>query len=133
MSQIRRKARSSGWRVAICDNPEDKAFPMRPHRILLLWILLLSAAGLGVAAQNIPQVAPQLGPPPLVLLGGPIIDVTDWGRSPLDQPNSLVTTQNGRIPDFGSRFVIQPPKNAQVIDCTGKFLIRGLVDGFTGM
>lgn len=106
---------------------------MRPYRISLVWILLF-ATGLGGAAQNIPQVAPpKPGPPPLVLLGGTIIDVTDWGRSALDQQNSIVIIQNGKITDVGSRLVIQVPPNAQVIDCTGKFLIPGLVDGFTGM
>lgn len=96
-------------------------------------MLLLFAAGLGAAAQNIPQVAPKPGPPPLVLLGGTIIDVTDWGRSALDQQNTIVIIQNGKITDVGSRFLIQVPMNAQVIDCTGKFLIPGLIDGFTGM
>jgi len=106
---------------------------MRPHRISLMWILLLSAAGLGAAAQNVPQVTPKPGPPPLVLLGGTIIDLTDWGRSALDQQNTIVIIQNGKITDVGSRFLIQPPKNAQVIDCTGRFLVPGLIDGFTGM
>ena len=106
---------------------------MRPHRILLVWILLFLAAGSGTAAQNLPQVAPKPGPPPLVLLGGTIVDLTDWGRSALDQQNSIVIIQNGKITDVGSRLVIQVPKNAQVIDCTGKFLIPGLIDGFTGM
>ena len=107
---------------------------MRPHRILLLWILLLSAAVLPAAAQNIPpQVASKPGPVPLVLIGGTIVDVTDWGRSALDQQNSIVIIQNGKITDVGSRFLIQMPKNAQVIDCTGKFLVPGLIDGFTGM
>lgn len=93
-------------------------------------MLLSLAAGISAVAQNVPQVAPK---PPLVLLGGTIIDVTDWGRSALDQQNSIVIIQSGRITDVGSRLVIQIPKGAQVIDCTGKFLIPGLVDGFTGM
>ena len=106
---------------------------MRPFRILLVWMLLSLAAGIPAAAQNISQVAPRPGPPPLVLLGGTIIDVTDWGRSALDQQNSIVIIENGKITDVGSRLVIQVPKGAQVIDCTGKFLIPGLIDGFTGM
>lgn len=98
--------------------------------MLLVWICLLSVA-VGAAAQSLPLVAP--GPPPLVLLGGTVVDVTDWGRSALDQQNSIVIIQNGKITDVGSRLVIPVPKNAQVIDCTGKFLIPGFVDGFTGM
>lgn len=120
-------------RMGVCENREDKAFPMRSDRFLLVWMLLSLAAGISAVAQNVSQVAPKPAPPPLVLLGGTIIDVTDWGRSALDQQNSIVIIQNGRITDVGSRFLIQVPKGAQVIDCTGKFLIPGLVDGFTGM
>jgi hypothetical protein len=119
--------------MAVCDNPEDKAFRMRPDRILLVWIFLSLAAAMSAAAQNVPQVAPKPASPPLALIGGTIIDVTDWGRSALDQQNSIVIIQNGKITDVGSRLLIQPPKGAQIIDCTGKFLIPGFVDGFTGM
>jgi hypothetical protein len=118
----------------VCDNPEDKTFRMRPHRILLVWILLLFAAGRSAAAQNASQIGPKpASPQPLVLLGGTIIDITDWGRSALDQQNSIVIIEDGKISLVGSRFLIQVPKGAQVIDCSGKFLIPGLIDGFTGM
>jgi hypothetical protein len=74
-----------------------------------------------------------LEPTPLVLIGGTVIDVTDWGHSAIDQQNSIVIIQNNRITDVGSRFLIQVPKGAQVIDCTGKYLIPGLIDGFAGI
>ena len=107
---------------------------MRPGPILLVWVLLLLAAPFSAATQNPSQVAPKPpGPTPLVLVGGTIIDVSDWGRSALDQQNSIVIIENGKITEVGSRFVIQVPKGAQVIDCTGKFLVPGLIDGFTGM
>lgn len=93
---------------------------------MLLWLW----TGVSASAQNVPQ-APMK--PPMVLVGGTIIDVTDWGRSALDRPNSIVVIQNGKITDVGSRFLIQPPPDAQIIDCTGKYLIPGLIDGFTGM
>jgi hypothetical protein len=101
-------------------------------RVLALVLVPLSAC-IAALSQAAPQVAPNPGPVPLVLLGGTIIDVTDWGRSALDQQNSIVIIQNGKITDVGSRFVIPVPKVAQVIDCTGKFIVPGLVDGFTGM
>ena len=41
--------------------------------------------------------------------------------------------RDGRITDVGSRRAVSIPKGARVIDCTGKFLIPGLVDGFAGM
>ena len=51
----------------------------------------------------------------------------------MDRQDSIVIIQNGRITDIGSRLAVPMPKVAQVIDCTGKFLIPGLIDGFTGM
>ena len=117
-------------RMAICDNPEGKFLRMRPYRILMIWVLLLLCAALSASAQNPLPVANK---PPLVLVGGTIIDVTDWGRSALDQQNSIIIIENSKIIQVGSRFLIQIPPGAQVIDCTGKFLIPGLIDGFTGM
>lgn len=102
---------------------------MRKLRNLLALIFLL-AAGISMA-QNPPS--PAAPKPPLVLLGGTIVDVTDWGRSALDQQNTIVIIENGKITQVGSRFLIDTPPDAQIIDCTGKFLIPGLIDGFTGM
>jgi hypothetical protein len=77
--------------------------------------------------------APVLSPIPLVLAGGTIIDVTDWGRSAKDLQDAVVILRDGRISEVGPRLAIQIPKGARVIDCTGKYLIPGLVDGFAGM
>ena len=96
----------------------------------LLALIFLFAAGTSLA-QN--AQTPVASKPPLVLLGGTIIDVTDWGRSALDQQNTIVIIENGKIAQAGSRFLIETPADAQIIDCTGKFLIPGLIDGFTGM
>ena len=76
---------------------------------------------------------PPVPPPPLVLAGGTIIDVTDWGRSAKDQQDAIVIVQDGRITDVGPRSSIPIPKGARVIDCTGKFIVPGLIDGFAGM
>jgi hypothetical protein len=119
--------------MAVCDNPEDKVFRMRPLCRVLAWMLLSLSSVICGLSQPPTQFAPKPAPVPLVLLGGTIIDVTDWGRSALDQQNSIIIIQNGKITDVGSRFVIPLPKAAQVIDCTGKFIIPGLIDGFTGM
>jgi hypothetical protein len=69
----------------------------------------------------------------LVLAGGTVVDVTDWGHSAKDLPDAIVILRDGRITDVGSRMAVSIPKGARVIDCTGKFLIPGLVDGFAGM
>jgi len=71
--------------------------------------------------------------PPLVLAGGTVVDVTDWGRSAKDLLDAVVVMRDGRITEVGSRLEISIPKGARVIDCTGKFIIPGLVDGYAGM
>ncbi|MGA2886434.1 MAG: amidohydrolase family protein [Terracidiphilus sp.] len=70
---------------------------------------------------------------PLVLAGGTVLDVTDWGHSAKDLPDAIVIVRDGRITDVGSRMAVSIPKGARVINCTGKFLIPGLIDGFSGM
>jgi hypothetical protein len=78
--------------------------------------------------------APKLTPPPpLVLAGGTIIDVTSWGHSANDLHDAVVYIRDGRIIAVGTRAALPIPKGSKVIDCTGKFLIPGLIDGFAGM
>jgi len=85
-------------------------------------------------AQAPSPLAPKPSPSiPLVLAGGTVVDVTDWGRSAKDIENAVVIVRDGRITDVGSLLAVPIPKGARVIDCTGKFLIPGLVDGFAGM
>ena len=100
---------------------------------------ILGVVGLVLAAQLAWPQAPNPFVPkppssvPLVLAGGTVVDVTDWGRSAKDLPDAIVIVRDGRITDVGSRMAVSIPKGAQVIDCTGKFLIPGLIDGFAGM
>ncbi len=96
-------------------------------RFFLLWICGAFPAALLASSQ-----APQ-APVPLVLVGGTIIDVSDWGRSAKDVQDAVVILQNGRITDVGTRATLPVPKGARIVDCTGKFLIPGLIDGFAGM
>jgi hypothetical protein len=70
---------------------------------------------------------------PLVLAGGTVVDVTNWGHSAKDLQDAIVIVADGRITDVGSRLTVSIPKGARVINCTGKFLIPGLVDGLAGM
>jgi hypothetical protein len=70
---------------------------------------------------------------PLVLSGGTLIDVTNWGDSAHDVAGIIVVIRAGRIADVGLPGQVLIPKDAHIIDCTGKFLIPGLVDGFAGM
>jgi hypothetical protein len=95
--------------------------------LTLIFVLALPALAL-----QIPPPKPN-STPPLVLAGGTIIDVTDWGHSASDIPDAIVYIRDGRILAVGPRAALPIPKGSRVIDCTGKFLIPGLIDGFAGM
>jgi len=101
----------------------------------LLWsaagpVLAVVMAGAQAPSSFMPRIS---SPAPLVLAGGTVVDVANWGRSAKDLEDAVVIVRDGRITDVGSRMAVSIPKNARVIDCTGKFLIPGLVDGFAGM
>jgi hypothetical protein len=103
------------------------AIAMLLVRLFLLGICAVSPAALLASSQAPP------GPVPLVLVGGTVVDVTDWGRSAKDMQDAVVIVQNGHITDVGTRASLPVPKGARIIDCTGKFIIPGLIDGFAGM
>ncbi len=71
--------------------------------------------------------------PPLVLAGGTVIDVSAWGKSTNDIHDAVVYIREGRITAVGPRATLPIPKGSKVIDCTGKYLVPGLVDGYAGM
>ena len=71
--------------------------------------------------------------PPLVLEGGTVIDVSNWGHSARDLHDAIVIIEADKITAVGARSEVQIPKDARIVDCTGKFLIPGLVDGYAGM
>ena len=70
----------------------------------------------------IPQTKPRAISSSLVLTHVAVIDAT--GASA--KPNMNVVIANGRIAAIGEP--VRPPKDAQIIDATGKFLIPGLWD-----
>ncbi len=72
-------------------------------------------------------------PTPLVLSGGTVIDLTNWGRSANDIHDAVVIIHDNKITEVGPRSTITIPKGARIIDCTGKYIIPGLIDGFAGM
>ncbi|MDE3199901.1 MAG: amidohydrolase family protein [Acidobacteriota bacterium] len=79
-----------------------------------------------------PQGTPPV-PEPLVLAGGTVVDLTNWGHSARDIPDAVVIVEGGHITQVGTRADVPIPKNARVVDCTGKYIIPGLVDGYAGM
>jgi hypothetical protein len=72
-------------------------------------------------------------PPVLVLTGGTVVDVSDWGHSAKDLANAVVVIREGHIAEVGPAAAISVPKGARILDCSGKFLIPGLIDGYAGM
>jgi hypothetical protein len=99
-------------------------------------------AGMGAAALASIMACAQVQPPflskapassVLVLAGGTVVDVTYWGHSAKDLSDAIVVVRDGRIVEVGSRLAVPIPKGARVIDCTGKYIIPGLVDGFAGV
>lgn len=107
---------------------------MRRFRIFLFVMGACVLAGAPAWAQTPPTITPKaLGSTLLVLSGGTVVDVTDWGRSARDLRDAIVMVRDGRIAEVGYRGTVSIPKGARVIDCTGKYLLPGLVDGYAGM
>ncbi len=102
---------------------------MKTFYLVLINVFCLAIRSM--AAQ--PQAPAPAAPAPLVLAGGTVVDVTGWGDSARDLTNAVVIIREGRITDVGPASVLQIPKGARVIDCTGRYIIPGLVDGFAGM
>lgn len=69
----------------------------------------------------------------IALVGGTVVDLSAWGRSAHDLHDAVVILHDGRITEVGPRISITIPKNARVIDCTGKYIVPGLIDGYAGM
>jgi hypothetical protein len=103
------------------------------HSVPVAAVSFLCALAAVLAHSQAPGPQPPPPPPPLVLSGGTVIDVTGWGNSANDISNAVVIIEGNRITAVGPSSSVQIPKNAQVIDCSGKYLIPGLVDGFAGM
>jgi len=106
---------------------------MRPLRIVLAGIGVAALAGILAWPQTAPPSVPKSPAPPLVLAGGTIVDLTDWGHSAKDLPDAIVILRDGHIAEVGPRDELPIPKGARVIDCAGKFIIPGLVDGYAGI
>lgn len=96
-----------------------------------MFLLLLSAAPAWPRPNAQAQKSPQSST--LYLVGGVIVDVGDWGRSARDLQDAVVVVRDGRIIEVGSRMAVTIPKNARIIDCSGKYLLPGLIDGYAGL
>src|ERR1022692_4766038 len=101
----------------LCNNPRKNDFFMGPFRFVLVSIGA-SLLGCVVARGQAPPLFTPNAPAsiPMVLAGGTVIDVTDWGHSAVDLPDAIVIMRDGRITDVGSRMAVSIPKGARVIE-----------------
>jgi hypothetical protein len=88
-------------------------------RVLTLAVLVLA---LGAAQpQNVR---------PIALVGGTVVDVSDFGATNRDLRDAAVIVEKGRIVAVGPRASTPVPKGAEVIDAAGTFIVPGLHDMF---
>jgi Amidohydrolase family len=106
---------------------------MRLLRTVLMGVGGMAFAAIAAWPQTQSQPPRVLESVPMVLSGGTVVDVTEWGHSAKDLPDAIVIVRDGRITDVGVRGALAIPRGARVIDCTGKYILPGLVDGFAGM
>ena len=71
--------------------------------------------------------------PSVALVGATLVDVSHGGRSAHDIPDAVVVIEGDRIVAAGTRQSTPIPTHAQIIRKPGKFILPGLVDGFSGL
>ncbi len=97
-----------------------------PNRFLVRMIIiqgLLVIFGAGAAAAGTP----------IVLQHGTLIDVTDFGNAAADIPDATIVIDGETIRAAGPDGTVAIPDGAEIIDCTGRFLVPGLIDGFAAL
>ena len=67
---------------------------------------------------------------PVVLTGGTVIDVDNYGKSENDIEQAVVVIEKGIITAVGKKGAIRIPAEAKIIDVSGKYIVPGLIDGF---
>ena len=72
-------------------------------------------------------------PTTLVIRGGTIVDVRDYGASARDLRDAVVVVEHGKITAVGPRASTKVPAGARVIDARGKYVVPGYVDGFAAL
>jgi hypothetical protein len=70
---------------------------------------------------------------PLAITGATLIDVSDRGHGTHDIPNAVVVIQNDQIIAAGPAATTPVPRGATILARPGKFIIPGLIDGFSGL
>jgi hypothetical protein len=66
----------------------------------------------------------------IAILGGVIVDLSNYGRSSSDVIDAVVVIRNGKITAVGPASQVRIPSDATRINAHGMFLVPGLIDGF---
>src|SRR5262249_10675954 len=77
-------------------------------------------------------------PPPAsdgawALVGGTLIDVSEWGTSSKDLADSAIVIDKGVVTAVGPRAKTPLPPRARVVSIEGSYVVPGLLDAFAGM
>jgi hypothetical protein len=71
--------------------------------------------------------------PAIALVGGTLLDVSNFGHSAHDVANAVVVVRGGKIEAAGPAALVKIPKDAKAIDYKGTYILPGLIDGFAGL
>lgn len=69
----------------------------------------------------------------VALVGGTIVDLSDFGRSNSDIEDGVVLIDGEKISAVGSRGKVKIPAGASIIDVKGKYVLPGLIDGYAAL
>lgn len=109
-----------------CPCASNSTIDCRPHKSVGRGSMLRRLLFFGIALLAAPIHAETFA-----LTGATLVDLRDFGRTTRDIPNSIVVVRDGQIIAVGHAGQIQVPKSARRIDARGKWLIPGLIDGFS--
>jgi len=99
------------------------ATPLRRIGITSAVVISL-ACGLVGLVRGQPRTPP-IVPRPILIIGGTLID----GSGSPARHNDAILIEGGKIKAIGPGAGRRPPKDARLIDATGKWILPGLVDG----
>ena len=91
---------------------------------LVLSLLFAAARATAQSAESEPAIA---------LVGGTLIDVSNRGDNSHDISNAVVIVRAGKVEAVGSALLVKVPKGAKSVDCSGTYILPGLIDGFGGL
>jgi len=89
--------------------------------ILIITLILLMTFSFNVYSET------------LALVGGTIIDLSNFGNSNEDLKESIILIEGEKITVVGRKSEVEIPEDAQVIDIKGEYVLPGLIDGFAAL